>query len=63
MEKSMAEVMREAESLPKFRGWEIRGTREENYKPEKNWEPFAVTTSAWGIVTTNAIWCRREIWK
>uniref|UniRef100_A0A6M3JMW8 Uncharacterized protein n=1 Tax=viral metagenome TaxID=1070528 RepID=A0A6M3JMW8_9ZZZZ len=60
MNESMAEILRFAENLPKFMGWEVRRVSESAYRPDRHWEPFAVTNSSWGVSSQNTIWSRRQ---
>lgn len=63
MNKSMHEIHKEAEALPKPAGWEVKGITEANYKPEPHWEPFAVTASSTMGTRFATIWVKREITK
>ena len=63
MEQSMNEILRNAESLPKFHGYEVRRFTFEGYKPNGDWIPFAITHVSLGIgAGQDYIWCRREKW-
>jgi len=60
---NMGEILREADRLPKFHGYEVMRFTFEGYKPSRDWMPFAITHTSIGYgAGQDYIWCRKEKW-